>query len=52
MSHLATGGGRGRGGGVTRVTLLGQQRGDGEKRGAGEYAPTFDIKRPTEKWIL
>ena len=20
--------------------------------GAGEYAPTFDIKRPTEKWIL
>ena len=28
------------------------ERGDGEKRGAGEYAPTFDIKRPTEKWIL
>ena len=53
MSHLATGGeGEGWRSDQSDAFRSAVERGDGEWRGAGEYAPTFDIKRPTEKWIL
>ena len=46
MSHLATE----EGSDQSDAFRSAVESGGGE--GAGEYAPTFDIKRPTEKWIL
>ena len=49
MSHLATEEGSDQSDAFRSAVESG---GGGGGRKAGEYAPTFDIKRPTEKWIL